>query len=564
MRGRCLFPCAALLIAAQVLLAAAPRVAISDFVVSSERPKMSVIGKGLAEMIAAEMVSAGDIVLIDRDRRIKLLGEQEFALSIADYILSGEIMDMDSRVLFAASMVRVATGQVVWSDKYLGALADYDLISTQFARSALNDLGAAKGAAVAAEPLEATAEKKEEALFAFSMAVDSYDQLEVARRIDPRNPAVRLYLRKTAALSRRLQGVREERVRSESPELELDEYAPSYNPARLGLIENGSLYCWVSSNPPRQMIDPVVEHAEPVADMIRLLELSATQRLGVLLPLGKRFGLATEVSWRIVEAAAETLAVGPPPGPDVAINFPGLSYLSLYSHALGAHVGVGYKVVADHVGTIAEGLCLGMGARVAVIGPWRWLWYGEEVPDNAYTLLGAAGASYALDAGLTAQLGIVGAEAQVIWSNQPDPYIDDVADPLSRTLNAGTVPLILILSTTGDFLDRRLLLGLKEIVDVYTDERSAFAFRLIPALEWWPLDRLALRAGYEYSWLEVGEVSNDGHGFMVGLTGLLGRWEIHFDFVHRYRPSRIILGEFVGHPDYLMFGLTWNGLNRRG
>jgi TolB-like protein/opacity protein-like surface antigen len=574
MRRRCLLSCVSLFVAAQFLPAAVPRVAVSDFAVSSERPRLEVVGKGLAEMIAAEMARAGDIVLIDRDRRIKLLGDQDFVLSVAgrdqkrigellaaDYVLSGEIVDLDLPLAVVASMVEVASGQVVWKDKYLGALADYDLISTQFAHSALDYLGASKGEATPAAPLKATPAEKEEALFAFSAAVDFFDrgdkeearnQLEIARRIDPKNPAVELYLNKVAAATRRRQVDRRKQAPSHVPELDLEQYGPSYNPALLGLIESGSFYYWVCGTPPWDY-DNVAKTVEDKVNWdflgLKFSELIATQRLGALVPLGKRFGLATEVSWRTVDSQVARDSV-----PQLASNFPGLSQISLYSQTLGAQVGVGYDV--------GENVGVGIGARIAVIGPAEWLWCGEAPPDNAYTLLDATGVSYAIDAGLTAELGALGTEAQVIWSNQPDPYIDDVADPVNRTLNAGTVPLILVVSVRWKVPGGRLVATVKEIVDVYTDERSTTAFTLIPALEWRPLDGLALRAGYEYSMAVVDEISRGGHGFRLGLSQLLGRWEIHLDGGFRLRPNRVFLPYLWGEP-IMQLGLVWNGLLRQ-
>jgi len=559
MRTRSVLLCAALIAAVAVALTATPQVAVSDFGVSSENPRLKFVGKGLAEMIAVELAGSGAVMLIDRDRRMELLSEQEFSLSdaadaqsqarigrllAADYILYGEIVDMDSQVLVTAKMVDVASGQVVWTDKHLGALADYDLISSGFVRAAVVHLGAARGPAAAPAVSKAPPEVKEQLLVAFSRAVDSYDrrdkaearrELETARRIDPKNRAVALYLSKLAEGNPRFQ-------------VELEKHAPSYNPARLGMVEKGSVYYWVSQNLPWEMMDP---EYQPVGDL-EYYELGATQRLGTLLPLGDRFGLASEISWSVVQPATHTVDYAG----DVASNFPGLSFIGLFSHAFGAQMGVGYR--------IADGLGLGIGARVAVIGPWRWLWYGEEFDMEAYTLLDAAGVCYALDGGLSYQApdGRLGADLQVIWSNQPDPYLDEVDDPAERTLNAGTVPLSLAGSVTGGFLDRSLFASLKLIGDVYTDDRSGAALRVIPALEWWPLDWLALRAAYEYSLLAVSDIFADGHGFMAGSSVLLGRWEIHLNYVNRFRPYRILLGE--GNRDQtLLFGVAWNGLPGR-
>ena len=74
-----------------------------------------------------------------------------------------------------------------------------------------------------------------------------------------------------------------------------------------------------------------------------------------------------------------------------------------------------------------------------------------------------------------------------------------------------------------------------------------------------PLNWLALRVAYEYSQLSVSGIFAHGHGFMTGAKTVLGRWEINLNYVSRFRPYRIILGQ--GHTERIMlFGVSWNGL----
>ncbi|MCX7030226.1 MAG: hypothetical protein NTU62_08910 [Spirochaetes bacterium] len=530
--------------------------AVADFQVSSENPRLKFVGKGFAEMIAAELVLAKDIILIDRDKRSELLSEQEFALSeaadteaqvqigrilSADYLLYGEIVDMDQKILVTVKMVSVETGQVTWTDKKLGALSDYDLISSQFARSALKSLGALKVAALPARPSAAkVAEpRKEEAIIAFSHAVDSYDRkdraearkaLNTARSIDPTNRAVVLYARKLGGASPRFR-------------VELDKYAPSYNPASLGLIDTGSVYYWESLNPPWEMISPPKYRFGDY----EFFEMGATSRLGVLLPLGEKLGLSSEISWSITSSDIRTIS-----STDVVLNFPG-PYLEFYNHAFGANLGFGWA--------LAEGLSVGMGGRIAAVGPWNWLMgRGDNDSRGALTLLDAVGFYPAVDGGIVYKSpnGSFGADLQAVWSNQADPYID----PATRMLIKGSVPLILAGSVTGGFLDRTLFANLRGIADVYIDGRSGWALRAIPSLEWWPFEWLALRAAYEYSQLSMIGSSANGHGLMAGATAVWGNWEINLNYVYRFRPYRLLLGQ--GNIDKtFLIGVSWNGIIRR-
>jgi TolB-like protein len=555
MRSRASLSVVLLLVAASVF-AAPPRLAVTDFTVSSENPRLKFVGKGLAEMIAAELAQAKGIALIDRDRRMELLQEQEFALSeaadlsaqvkigrilSADYLLYGEIVDMDSKVLVTARVVSVETGQVTWADKILSALADYDIISSQFARGALESLGTGEAAVIAAQPAVAKIEpaKKEEAIVAFSRAVDSYDrkdtteakrQLRTARSIDPTNRAVALYARKLGGASPRFQ-------------VELDKYAPSYNPGSLGLMEAGSVYLWESLNPPWEMIAvPEFEYGD-----YRFHEMAATNRLGTLLPLGQRLGMSCEVSWSITSSDMQSLSSS-----DLAVNFPGSTYLSFYSHAMGVTIGVGWAPT--------DALGFGLGARIAAVGPWNWITSGDVGGGGAFFLLDAQGFYPALDGGIVykSPSGIFGADLHAIWSSTADPYID----PTTSMLIKGSVPLILAGSVTGGFLDRTLFANLRCITDIYIDDRSGWALRAIPSLEWWPLEWLALRAAYEYAQLSVSGFSANGHGVMAGATGAFGRWDVNLNYVYRFRPYRLLLGQGNIDKTFLL-GVSWNGITRR-
>ncbi len=152
-------------------LHAAPKVAVGDFKVTSDDPKLKYVGKGLSEMFSTQLELSKAVTLVDRSRREALLGELEFALSGAadeqsaaqagkllsvKYLFFGEIVDMAGTILVNLSMVDVETGEVAWGDKALGKLSDYDAITRKLAASALRGIGAGTAAvAVAAPPPKA-------------------------------------------------------------------------------------------------------------------------------------------------------------------------------------------------------------------------------------------------------------------------------------------------------------------------------------------------------------------------------------------------------------------------
>jgi TolB-like protein len=147
------------------VFAAPIRIAVADFKVASDNTRLKYVGKGFAEMISAELAMSKAVMLIDRDRRAAILGEMEFSLSgavdeqsqarigkllSADYLVFGEIIDMDAQILITCRIVRVETGEVAWTDKILGPLSDYDAVSMRLASSALKELGGETAATVAA------------------------------------------------------------------------------------------------------------------------------------------------------------------------------------------------------------------------------------------------------------------------------------------------------------------------------------------------------------------------------------------------------------------------------
>ena len=111
------------------IVCAEPRpLAIADFAIHSDNPNYKYIGKGISEMIAVELRKSPGIELIERERRKQVLEEMEFALSdladsnqqlelgkllAAGYIVFGEIIDMDRKVLISLRMIDVQSGEIV-------------------------------------------------------------------------------------------------------------------------------------------------------------------------------------------------------------------------------------------------------------------------------------------------------------------------------------------------------------------------------------------------------------------------------------------------------------------
>jgi TolB-like protein len=564
--------------------AAPPRVAVGDFTVTSDNPKLKYVGKGLAEMVAAELAASKGVILIDRDKREAALGEMEFSLSgmadaesqieagkllSADYLLFGEIIDMDQAVLVSCKMIKVETGQVAWTDKNLGPLSDYDKISRKFAVSALKGLGAEKAAvAVAAPKVEskASAEKKVEAIVAFSGAVAALDkkdnaeakrQIAKAKAIDPTNAAVTAYAAKLAGGSPRFL-------------VELDSFSATYNPALLGFEDKLRVYTWQSvAEPVGSDVDQYGGYAVmPTSnpdDSIYYKEGLFTNRTGVLVPIGKRMGIMAEFNI----PNRNSYVGSDSPASDWNLTNPEFevgkaTQVNLDQQFYGANLGIGYRIL--------ESLSVGVAGGAAYLAK------GTEQPETAVfsdIYPETVGLYYSATAGLAYRSagGALSADAELAWTNQPSFLLDGPDDGDYSASNAyldnSTQPLLVSAGATAALFNHRLFVNARGIGEFGTDERGFLAFRAIPGLELWPLSGVALRASYEYAYVSVeeggytgGEASASGSGFMGGITFSFRGFELSANYINRFRPLHELPG--AGHQNMaLLFGLSYSGLVER-
>jgi TolB-like protein len=552
-----------------------PRIAVGDFTVLSDNPRLRYVGKGFAELVAAQLSASKSVQLIDREKREALLSEMDFSLSeaadadsqarigrllTADYLVFGEIIDMDTAILLSCSMIRVETGEVVWAEKNLGTLTDYDALSRKIAASALKELGAEGAAEEAAAPTkagpEASAEEKVEAVLAFSKAVDALDrkdqaeaekQIRVAKAIDPSNRAVAIYAAKLQPGSPRFQ-------------VELESFAPGYNPALLGSIQKMTFYYWGSlSRLIGGDVDPdtgIITVDTESGGTLVYKDQGTVNVSGVMLPLGLRLGVMAEISWTGVNGYAGQN----PPG---AVVTGAGGDVNIDQGYLGGCVGVGSQV--------APGLSIGLAFRAAYLGRNAesgvdtWTSFCPEEVGLSYSLAG--GVAYRSPG------GSLSTDLEVVWSTQPDFYVLSPDGGINSTslgmFVRGDKPLLISLGATGAFLEDTLFANLKLIGSVGLDSRDLLGARVIPGLEWWPFQWIGLRAAYEYSVITAGEGSVNGggdsasgSGFMAGVT--LAQWgfDLNANYIYRYRPFGLLPG--AGHQDgTLLLGLTWGGLVER-
>lgn len=121
-------------------------------------------------------------------------------------------------------------------------------------------------------------------------------------------------------------------------------------------------------------------------------------------------------------------------------------------------------------------------------------------------------------------------------------------------------PMLLETTVSGAFLDRKLFLVLKQMVDIYTTaasaeasaEREGYFLRTIPSVEYWVFNFLSLRTAYEFAHVNLADNTEVGHGVMAGFTARIWKIDIDFNYTHRYRASRILPGYGVDDDRFMI------------
>lgn len=276
------------------------RIALSDFAVHSDNPRYKYMGKGISEMIAVELAKATGVNLIEREKRAEVLEEIEFALSdlanatkqvevgkmlAAKYLVFGEIIDMDGEVLISLRMVDIESTEVVWNEQIVAHLSSYDYITGYFTISILKHLGLAVDPSTIAK-VGLKEKKNEDAVVAFSRAVDHYDkgedkdakkELIAARRIDPQNEAIQTYINKL------LLNISKFKIIPPS-------HLPNQNPAYLGILQYDQLFA-------------LFDYTHYYYHTLETYNLGYNEQnirilLGYSIPVGQNFGIQIRVYYR--------------------------------------------------------------------------------------------------------------------------------------------------------------------------------------------------------------------------------------------------------------------------
>lgn len=521
------------------LLSGLDTISITDLNVNSSNPKYEFIGKGLGELISFELSKSNDVTLVERDRRSELIEEMNLSftgltdestqleigkLLSVKYLVMGDIIDMDSMLLISVKLIDVESGEILLKDKVSESLGNYSYISGYFAKNILGFLGAAVDTTTVAAT-EVKEEKDEEAAIAISNAIDSYDKkdteaakksLAKAKELDPESEIVDIYLQKLSPTSPKYK-------------VQMEIYGPSQNPAVLGVIKQDRVYAIVSAP-----TDLGEDKSKPVGDDLLVGEMFMAQRLGAEVPLGSRMGISAEFCFTHIDNDVET----PPFITFDAFGKTDTSRFKDVESSYGGSVSFGYL--------INDRFSIGTGLHV------YWNVIEENETANNYE----SGFKVAGDLGFLVRNSDNSMifDMHSVLTTQEQYYLDIEMEEVYKA----AFPLITEATFTSAFLNRKLFLVLKGLADIYYQQREGIVLRAIPALEYWPFSFLSLRGGYQFTYLDLLGGSESGHGYMVGTTVRLGKFDLDVNFTSRYQPTSVLPG-YGRTENFLLIGLSRSG-----
>jgi TolB-like protein len=527
-----------LLLPAVLLLMALPinslsyRIALSDFAVHSDNINYKYMGKGISEMIAVELAKSKEIDLIKREKRVDVLELIEFALSdladanvqvqvgkmlAAKYLVFGEIVDMDKEILISLRMIDVESTKVVWNEQIVAGISNYDYITGYFTQSILIFLGLSIAQTTTAK-VAFKGEKNEEVVIAFAKAVDHYDrkedskakeQLFRARRIDPDNDAVRVYLSKLI--------VNLSKFRVEAAEMQM----PIQNPAYLGVVQYAQLFTLFSMDGPGLITPDLRESKYTELESYYDLEYRgqyAQIYFGISFPLGERFGIQTTLfhwndSERLRSSASGTYYDSGGPrdwGAQVNIGWAATDWLSL---------GIGTSVFSERI-DYSELPSVPAAPETVRLRSAHCL--GVLLKNRASTVLFDLlfGFSFGRQALLDAQ-----GFAEYLDFMTPFTLGDTASQPI---LLEGTL--------TVNLRAESIILVLRQTNKIFAD-RGLYSGWLDPGVEFWVSRRLAFRGALDISihkWTDMGF----GWGLIGGITIRSTRhgWDLDLGSSYRVVP----------------------------
>ncbi len=497
---------------------AANQIAVTDFLVHSDNLNYKYMGKGIAEMIAVELRKSPGVTLIEREKRVELLKEMEISLSdladsdtqmevgkllAASHMIFGELIDMSGVFLISLRMTDVESGKVIWSEKLTEKLSNYDYISGFFTESILEHLNI-KVAESTLVKKEEKQEKKEEVVIAFSKAIDHYDKKDIekakqelnkAKRLDPKSEAVKVYLNKLTMNTSRF---RVESVR----------YASYQNPAYLPMIKSDRLLFLGTGSMPSFLPDS--NTFERYGTTISAEEQSSMTKIVYSFPLTDRFALGAEAFWSTQGAIME----------------------DIYSTAVENDLWVSPSFTGGILSSgvrFSENIASGLSG-----GLYR---HGEPGEDLEAVI------RYSAELGFLVKnsSGSVVFDTRAMYTTGEYPVPASTTNWMEEIFKFYQLPVIWENTLTMS-PKKNLFLVLKEINYIFL-ENSNFTIDLIPAAEIWLSSLFSIRTGIDAKYMRLAGSSYWALGGIVGFSLQFKRLFIDFNAEYRSKPYYLVPDE---------------------
>jgi TolB-like protein len=543
----------ALAVLAPISAQAPATVALSDFVINSANPSFAYLGKGFAEIVAFEIKKAPQIKLVDREQRNKLLEEMEFSLSgLSDpstqvqigmllsvrFLVSGSITDMGGPLLISLSMVDVQTGEIVWNDQLTESSSKYAYIGAYFATSLLRHFNATISKDTEST-LAAAREGDAASVVALSKGIAALDegkkdeakkQLTAARKIDPGNDVAQAFLDKLATASAKFKVVPER-------------YVTYYNPAYLGGMTKDRTYI----NFYKTRITGGLEgdnHPLALDDtgLVGVWEEQSANAFGYAYPLSDTLGVSFDGT---ITSREESIDADDAPY--------GFAVVGSQEHKYyGVFIGLGYSQVPN----------VSIGAAVGASYISRKYYLDDGSTDNGDEWDPYDHMDYWGFGGLVAAVVRNGA-GSVAWDIVAGLGITPsyVFDYGLSVFEKKSDPLYVEQTLSLAFNDKKTIVGLKQVNDLYMD-RAFYYGRLMPCAEQWFFGKFSVRAGVEGTLIVRDSDTKLGWGGTGGITIRLWQFDLDINYTYRQRPS-YSMEEIIVPESVTFITLTANGLLKK-
>ena len=555
-------------------------ITILDFEVNSNNKDHKYLGKGFSQFVSVELSKYDELSIVEREKRNEIIEEIKVGLSgltneddliqlgnllQAKYLVTGEIFDMSSQLVFTCRIIDIETGVVMKQISTEGDVGQYKIIVDNIVSGIAVTFDIEKQA----ESI-ATSSTDAEVLETFSNALDAYDkgdderartEIQKAKVLDGKNSAVIQLENKLIVISPKFQ-------------FEDPMWQSSYNPAASVMLDSNLFYfrsdifqeLFVGDFEPNPNVILMGDATNPTY-LYNLFPFLVKSRIGYNFKVSDKIGINTEIGYIVPNESVTIYDIDNNDrsipiiinGEEVATG----SSLVMEEQYIQVTAGTAYK--------LTDNFSVGLNGSIIL-------------PINNYNPNGYTGIS-----GDEILFGLLNEEGNTVedWNNDLDENDNEnsyvLPDKIGFLINPGvllllfsqsllvdfnvaipinhvryyydydqdafingTWPIYLSASVNGTLIDNKLFLGFKSNFDIYRDiEAKGFFLKETPVLEFWPTTFISMRGGYIFSFYSIDERSSYGHGILAGITFINNKFDLDVTYNNRTTPISIVEGVLV-------------------